>query len=60
MAPKLTEGEKSPTQVKWSFRKKLNFDVLMTINGFMGNYWFVLMRSREKFRSFIFCLVLME
>ncbi len=54
MAPKSTKGEKSPTWVKCSMNEKSNIEALMTIYGFMGSYWLVLMRSCEKFRTFIF------
>ncbi len=54
VAPELTEGEKSPTWVKCSVRKKSNIKVLMTIYGFMGSYWLVLMGSCEKFRTINF------
>jgi hypothetical protein len=42
-AQESTEGEKSPTWVKCSIRKKSNIEILMTIYGFMGSYWLVLM-----------------
>ncbi len=52
MAPESTEGEKSPTWVKCSVRKKSNIEILMTIYGFVDSYWSVLMGSCEKFRTF--------
>jgi DNA relaxase NicK len=51
VAPESIEGEKSPTWVKFSVRRKSNIEVLMNIYSFMGSYWFVLMGSCEKFRT---------
>ncbi len=51
-SPESTKDEKSPTWVKSSVRKKSNIEVLMTIHGFMGSYWLVLMGSCEKLRTF--------
>jgi hypothetical protein len=50
-----TEGEKSQTCVKCVNCRKSNIKILMTIYGLMGSYWFILMGSCEKFRSFKFC-----
>ncbi len=54
VAPESTEGEKSPTQVKCSIRFKSNNEFFMSIYGFLGSLWVVLMRSCENFRSFNF------
>ncbi len=54
VAPESTEGEKSPTWVKCSVRKKSNIEILMTIYDLLGIQWLVLMGSREKFRTFNF------
>ncbi len=54
VASESTEGEKSPTQVKCSVRKKSNIEILMSIYGFLGTYWLVLMVPCKKFRTFNF------
>jgi hypothetical protein len=53
-SPESTEGEKSPTWVNCSVRKKSNIEILMTIFGFLESYWLFLMGSCEKFRTFNF------
>jgi hypothetical protein len=56
-APESTEGEKSSTWVKYSIRKKSNIEILMTIYGFMGSYWIVLLGLQEKIRNLNFFIV---
>jgi hypothetical protein len=48
------EGEKSPTSVKYSIRRKSNIEILMAKYGFMGSYWLLLIRPQEKFRTLNF------
>ncbi len=46
VAPKLTEGEKSPTWVKCLIRRKSNLEILMSIYGLNG--WLVLTCPGKK------------